>query len=61
MAHGTVWSSSPETISSGPRLGFLLSTLASVQGFRLAAAAWKSGSPGPGRRRAPYGSPRRWA
>jgi hypothetical protein len=33
-----VWSRWPEMISSGPRLGFLLSTLASVHGLRLAVA-----------------------
>ena len=33
-------------ISSGPRSGFLVLTLASVHGLRLAVAAWKSGSPG---------------
>src|SRR5205085_7871510 len=48
IAQGTVWSFSPETISSGPRSGFLLSTLASVHGFRLAVAAWNSGAPGAG-------------
>jgi hypothetical protein len=48
MAGGTVWSRSPEMISSGPRSGFLLSTFASVQGLRFAAAAWKTGSPAPG-------------
>ncbi len=42
---GTVLSFCPEMISSGPRSGFSVSTLASVQGFRLAAAAWKSGAP----------------
>jgi hypothetical protein len=31
-----------------PPLGFLLSTFASVRGFRFAAAAWKIGSPEPG-------------
>jgi hypothetical protein len=34
-------------ISSGPRSGFLLSTLASVQGFRFAFAAWKIVFPDP--------------
>jgi len=48
MAHGTVLSFSPEMISSGPRSGFLLLTLASVHGLRLAVAAWKSGAPGAG-------------
>ena len=32
--------------ASGPRSAFSWSTLASVQGFRLANVAWKSGSPG---------------
>ena len=32
-------------ISSGPRSGFLLLTFASVQGLRLAVAAWKIGLP----------------
>ena len=45
MAQGTVWSISPDVISSGPRSGFLVSTLASVQGLRLAAAAGNSGTP----------------
>src|SRR3979490_3115476 len=45
LAHGTVWSFSPEMISSGPRSGFFVSTFASVQGLMLAAAAWKSGTP----------------
>jgi len=36
---GTVWSFSPEIISNGPRSGLWVSTLASVQGFRLAVAA----------------------
>jgi hypothetical protein len=48
IAHGTVWSFSPEMISSGPRSGFSLSTLASVHGLRLAVAAWKSGAPDAG-------------
>ena len=48
IAHGTVWSFSPEMISSGPRLGFLLSTLTSVQGLKFAVAAWNSGAPGAG-------------
>ncbi len=38
----------PETISSGPRSGFFVSTFASVYGFRFAVAAWKSGTPDPG-------------
>ena len=48
MAHGTVWSFSPEMISSGPRSGFLVLTLTSVHGLRLAVAAWNSGTPGAG-------------
>ena len=36
IAQGTVWSSSPETMRSGPRSGFLLSTFASVHGLRFA-------------------------
>src|SRR5205085_5976608 len=48
IAQGTVWSLSPEMISSGPRSGFLLSTFASVQGLRLAVAAWKRGTPDAG-------------
>src|SRR5262245_56050443 len=47
MDHGTVWSESAEMISIGPRAGFFVSTFASVHGLRLAAAAWKSGSPAP--------------
>lgn len=47
MAHGTVLSFSPEMISSGPRSGFLVSTLASVPGWKLAVAAWNSGTPDP--------------
>jgi hypothetical protein len=35
-------------ISSGHRSAFLVSTLASVQGLRLALAAWNSGAPDPG-------------
>ena len=46
IAGGTVWSLSPEMISRGPRLGFLVSTFASVQGLRFSAAAWNSGAPG---------------
>ena len=45
MAQGTVLSFSPEMINSGPRLGLVLLTLASVQGLRLADAAWNSGAP----------------
>ena len=48
MAGGTVWSFSPEMMSSGPRSGFFDRTFASVHGLRLAAAAWKIGSPEPG-------------
>src|SRR6184192_1269259 len=48
MAQGTVLSFSPEMISSGPRSGFSVSTFASVQGLRLAVAAWKSGAPDAG-------------
>jgi hypothetical protein len=44
----TVWSFSPEMISSGPRSGFVLFTFTSVHGFRLAVAAWKSGTPAAG-------------
>jgi hypothetical protein len=42
-----VWSFSPEISSIGPRSEFLLSTFASVPGFRLPIAAWKSGIPAP--------------
>ena len=35
-------------ISIGPRVGFFVSTFASVHGLRFAAAAWNSGSPGAG-------------
>ncbi|MDB5944295.1 MAG: hypothetical protein JWQ13_3861 [Ramlibacter sp.] len=45
IAQGTVLSFSPEMISSGPRCGLSVSTFASVQGLRLADAAWKSGAP----------------
>src|SRR5712691_2635635 len=48
IAHGTVLSFSPETINSGPRSGFSVLTLASVHGFTLAVAAWKSGTPDAG-------------
>src|SRR5207249_8997180 len=48
IAHGTVLSFSPSLISSGPRAAFSVSTFASVQGFRLAVAAWKSGAPDAG-------------
>ncbi len=50
--HGTVWSASPEMISSGPRSGWSVSTLASVPGWRFAVAAWNSGRPARGRRSA---------
>jgi hypothetical protein len=32
-------------MSKGPRSGFFEFTFGSVQGFRLAVAAWKSGAP----------------
>jgi hypothetical protein len=48
MAQGTVWSRSPSMMRSGPRSGFLVFTLALVQGLRLAVAAWNSGTPEPG-------------
>ena len=48
IAHGTVWSFSPEISRSGPRSGFSVSTFASVHGLKLAVAAWKSGAPGAG-------------
>jgi len=51
---GTVWSCSREMISIGPRFGFFVFTLSSVHGFRLAAAAWKSGSPGAGTQKVSY-------
>ena len=47
IAHGTVWSCSPAISSIGPRSGFLLLTLTSVQGLRFADAAWKIGAPAP--------------
>ena len=56
IARGTVWSFVPEMISSGPRSGFLVSTFASVQGLRLAVAAWKSGAPGAGTENCSYSS-----
>ena len=43
IAHGTVLSFSPEMMRRGPRTGLVVSTLAPVQGFRLAVAAWNSG------------------
>src|SRR5215813_13800564 len=48
IAHGTVWSESAETISMGPRSGFVKLTLASDHGLKFADAAWKRGSPAPG-------------
>ena len=48
MARGTVWSLSPEMISSGPRSAFSVSTFASVHGLRFAVAAWNSGAPAAG-------------
>src|SRR5215472_6300461 len=48
IAQGTVWSESAETISIGPRSGFVELTFASVHGFKFAEAAWNSGSPAPG-------------
>ena len=48
IAHGTVWSSAPATMSNGPRSGFLVLTFTSVHGLRLAVAAWNSGSPAAG-------------
>ena len=48
IAHGTVWSSSPEMMSSGPRSGFLVFTFTSVHGLRFAVAAWNSGAPAAG-------------
>src|SRR4029077_19771469 len=48
IAQGTVWSESAETISIGPRFGFVESTFASDHGLKFADAAWKRGSPGPG-------------
>ena len=44
--HGTVLSRSPSMISSGPRSGCFVLTLASVQGLMFANAAWKIGFPG---------------
>jgi hypothetical protein len=46
--HGTVWSFSPERISSGPRSALSVSTFASVHGLKFAVAAWNSGAPGAG-------------
>ena len=39
IAQGTVWSESAETISIGPRSGFVVLTFASVHGLRFADAA----------------------
>src|SRR5579859_1770691 len=39
IAHGTVWSFSPEMMSKGPRSGLIVLTFASVQGLMLAPAA----------------------
>ena len=39
---------SPEMISSGPRSGLATTTLASVNGLRLASTSWKSGAPDAG-------------
>src|SRR5438477_10068367 len=44
IAHGTVWSFSPEMISNDPRAGLFDFTLTSVHGFKLAVAAWNSGT-----------------
>ncbi len=51
-----MWSFSPERISSGPRSGFSVSTFTSVQGLRLAVAAWKSGAPDAGTANVSYSS-----
>ena len=56
IAQGTVLIISPEMISIGPRSGFFESTLASVHGFRLAAADWNRGSPGAGTAKFSYSS-----
>jgi len=56
IAHGTVWSFSPEMSRSGPRSGFLVSTFASVHGLRFAVAAWKIGAPGAGTAKDSYSS-----
>ena len=45
---GMVVPFSPEMISSGPRSGLATSTLASVNGLRLASTSWKSGAPDAG-------------
>ena len=56
MAHGTVWSCSPEMISSGPRSASRLLTFASVHGLRFAVAAWNSGIPEAGTAKVDYSS-----
>ena len=48
IAHGTVWSFSPEISSSGPRSGFSVSTLTSDHGLKFAVAPWNSGAPAAG-------------
>src|SRR5216683_5557774 len=48
IAHGAVLSFSPDVINRGPRSGFSISTFASVQGLRLAVAAWNNGAPDAG-------------
>src|SRR5207237_7238049 len=47
---------SPEMNSSGPRSALVVSTLASVQGLRLAVAAWKRGLPDAGTAKLSYSS-----
>ena len=47
-ASGTVWSSTPEISSSGPRAALAVLTFACECGSKLAAAAWNSGRPGEG-------------
>src|SRR5690349_9772640 len=54
--HGTVWSSAPATIRSGPRSGFLVLTFTSVHGLRLALAAWNNGRPAAGTANVLYSS-----
>src|SRR2546428_14175575 len=56
MAHGTVWSFSPEMMSSGPRSGFSVLTLTSVHGLTFAAAAWNRVAPGAGTANVSYSS-----
>jgi len=48
IAHGTVWSFSPEMISIGPRWGWSFTTVASVPGLMFANAAWNRILPVPG-------------